>query len=82
MRCDRLACSDGRGIASPVRRRKSCPRRWQQRLGWISVAVFLEINDVTVAAASNYDVYALVMAVAQGELALDDIAEMLRHRVD
>jgi death-on-curing protein len=53
-----------------------------ERLGWLSVAVFLEINELSVAAASNDDVYALVMAVAQGELALDDIAERLRHLVD
>lgn len=53
-----------------------------KRLGWLSVAVFLEINDLSVAAASNDDVYALVMAVAQGELSLDDIAERLRDLVD
>lgn len=53
-----------------------------KRLGWLSVAVFLEINDTSVAAASNDDVYALVMAVARSELALDDIAERLRHLVD
>jgi death-on-curing protein len=53
-----------------------------KRLGWLSVAVFLEINDVSVAAASNDDVYALVMQVAQGELALDGIAERLRQLVD
>ena len=53
-----------------------------ERLGWLSVAVFLEINDVSVAAASNDDVYALVMEVAQPQLALDDIAERLRHLVD
>ena len=53
-----------------------------KRLGWLSVAVFLEINDVSVAAASNDDVYALVMEVAQQQLALDDIAERLRHLVD
>ena len=52
------------------------------RLGWLSVAVFLEINDVSVAAASNDDVYALVMEVAQAQLALDDIAERLRNLVD
>jgi death-on-curing protein len=53
-----------------------------KRLGWLSVAVFLEINDNSVAAASNDDIYTLVMAVAQSELALDDIAERLRHLVD
>jgi death-on-curing protein len=53
-----------------------------KRLGWLSVAVFLEINDSSVAAASNDDVYALVMQVARTELALGDIAERLRHLVD
>ena len=49
-----------------------------KRLGWLAVAVFLEINDVSVAAASNDDVYALVMEVAQAELTLDDIADRLQ----
>ena len=53
-----------------------------KRLGWLSVAVCLEINDVSVAAASNDDVYTLVMEVAQAELALDDIADRLRHLID
>jgi death-on-curing protein len=53
-----------------------------KRLGWLSVAVFLEINDVSVAAASNDDVYALVMEVARAELALDDIADRLRRLTD
>ena len=53
-----------------------------KRLGWLSVAVFLEINDVSVAAASNDDVYELVMEVARQQLSLDDIAERLRHLVD
>jgi death-on-curing protein len=53
-----------------------------KRLGWLSVAVLLEINDVSVAAASNDDVYTLVMDVAQAELALDDIADRLRHLID
>ena len=37
-----------------------------KRLGWPSVAVFLEINDVSVAAAFNDDVLALVMEAAPG----------------
>lgn len=53
-----------------------------KRLGWLSVAVFLEINDVSVAAASNDDVYTLVMEVAQEGLALDDIADRLQHLID
>jgi death on curing protein len=50
-----------------------------KRLGWLSAAVFLELNDASVAAASNDDVYTLVMKVAQTGLALDDIADGLRH---
>ena len=53
-----------------------------KRLGWLSAAVFLEINDVSVAAASNDDVYTLVMEIAQTGLALDDIAVTLRQLVD
>ena len=53
-----------------------------KRLGWLSAAVFLEINDVSVAAASNDDVYTLVMEIAQTGLALDDIAVKLRQLVD
>lgn len=53
-----------------------------KRLGWLSVAVFLEINDHSVATASNDAVYTLVMEVAQAELALDGIAERLRHLTD
>ena len=53
-----------------------------KRLGWLSVAVFLEINDTSVAPASNDDVYTLVMEVAQAGLALDDIADRLRRLVN
>ena len=53
-----------------------------KRLGWLSAAVFLEINDVSVAAASNDDVYSLVMEIAQADLALDEIADRLRHLID
>ena len=52
-----------------------------ERLGWLSAEVLLEINDVSVAAASNDDVYALVMEVAQAGLALDEIADRLRHLI-
>lgn len=49
------------------------------RLGWLWVEVFLEINDVSVAAASNDDVNTLVMEVAQAEVGLEDIADRLRR---
>ena len=48
-----------------------------KRLGWLSTAVFLEINGASVAAATNDDVYELVMAVASGELDLESIARAL-----
>lgn len=50
-----------------------------KRLGWLAVAVFLEINDASVAAAPNDDVFTLVMQVARSELALDEIADRLRQ---
>ena len=53
-----------------------------KRLDWRSVAVFLEINDVSVATASNEDVDASVMEVAQRNVGLDDLAERLCHLTD
>lgn len=50
-----------------------------KRLGWLATAVFLEINDASVAAASNNDVYDLVIAVAAGQSALEQIAERLEQ---
>ena len=55
-----------------------------KRLGWLATAVFLEINDTPVEAAANDDIYRLVIDVAAGDAALDEIAARLRHlcRVD
>jgi death-on-curing protein len=50
-----------------------------KRLGWLATAVFLEINDASVAAASNDDVYDLVMAVAAGASTTEGIAEKLQQ---
>lgn len=50
-----------------------------ERLGWIATAVLLEINDASVAAASNDDVDELVMAVAAGASTIEGIAETLRQ---
>ena len=50
-----------------------------KRLGWLATAVFLEINDASVAAAPNDDVYDLVMAVAAGASTIEGIAEKLRE---
>jgi death-on-curing protein len=50
-----------------------------KRLGWLATAVFLEINDASVAAASNDDVYELVMAIAAGASTTDGIADKLQQ---
>jgi death-on-curing protein len=49
-----------------------------KRLGWLATAVFLEINDTPVEAAANDDIYRLVIYVAAGDVALDQIARRLR----
>ncbi|MCA1671366.1 MAG: type II toxin-antitoxin system death-on-curing family toxin [Actinobacteria bacterium] len=51
-----------------------------KRLGWLSTAVFLELNGVATDHATNDDVYAFVMALASGALSIDDIAAAL-HRL-
>ena len=53
-----------------------------KRLGWLATAVFLEINDASVAAAPNDDVYDLVMTVAAEVSTIEEIAEKLQllHR--
>lgn len=53
-----------------------------KRLGWLATAVFLEINDASVSAASNDDVYDLVMAVAAGASRIEEIAGRLQDLHD
>ena len=48
-------------------------------LGWLATAVFLELNDGSVAAAANEDVYALVMEVAASDISVDEVAVALRE---
>ncbi len=50
-----------------------------KRLGWLAASVFLELNDASVRAAANDDVYELVMAVAADALSVDDIATALQR---
>lgn len=50
-----------------------------KRLGWLTTAVFLEINDASVAAATNDDVYDLVLTVASSESTIDAIALKLER---
>ena len=49
-----------------------------ERLGWLSTAVFLEMNDASVATASNDAVYDLVVYVAASNADIDDIAVRLK----
>ena len=53
-----------------------------KRLGWLAAAVFLELNDASVSAASNDAVYDLVMSVASSDIGVDDIAAALRAMGD
>ena len=49
-----------------------------KRLGWLATAIFLELNDASVSAAANDDVYDLVMSVASSDIGVEDIAAALR----
>lgn len=49
-----------------------------KRLGWLACAVFLDISGADPTAASNDDVYDLVMHVAAHPIELDDLAHQLR----
>lgn len=49
-----------------------------KRLGWLSTAVFLEINGIEISRADNDAVFALVMEVAGAQPSVDEIARRLR----
>lgn len=49
-----------------------------RRLGWLACAVFLDINGTDPAAASNNDVYDLVVHVAAHPIEIDQLARRLR----
>ena len=53
-----------------------------KRLGWLATAVFLELNGQTPSKLSNEVVYELVYAAAAGELAVDEIASLIRAAVE
>jgi death on curing protein len=50
-----------------------------KRLGWLSTAVFLDINGANIAVARNDDVYDFVIAIASEHRDLDWIATGLRR---
>ena len=49
-----------------------------KRLGWLSTAVFLELNGVTTQHATNDDVYEFVVGIAAGAGRIEETAEGLR----
>ena len=49
-----------------------------KRLGWVSTAVFLELNGVATQHATNDDVYEFVVGIAAGAGTIGEIAEGLR----
>jgi len=49
-----------------------------KRLGWLSTAVFLELNGVATDRAPNDDVFELVIGIAAGARTIEEIAEGLR----
>lgn len=52
-----------------------------KRLGWLSTAVFLEINGIEISSAGNDGVYELVMDVAASRAGVEEIAQRLRDLV-
>jgi death on curing protein len=50
-----------------------------KRLGWLTTAVFLEINGIEISRATNDDVYELVIDVAAGQPTIETIAERLHQ---
>ena len=50
-----------------------------KRLGWLATAVFLELNGIDAARATNQDVYGFVVAVAAGHQSVEEIAAGLRQ---
>jgi death-on-curing protein len=50
-----------------------------ERLGWLSTAVFLELNRASVVSATNDDVYDLVMQLASTNVTVDEIADELER---
>jgi len=49
-----------------------------KRLGWVACAVFLDLNGIDPTAASNDDVYDLVMNVAAEPIGVEELARRLQ----
>ena len=53
-----------------------------KRLGWLTTAVFLELNGQEPSKLTNDVVYDLVYSVASGDLAVDEIASLIRGAIE
>lgn len=49
-----------------------------KRLGWLATAVFLDLNGIDIAVASNDDIYEFVLDVAAKNRSVSEIAGRLR----
>ena len=52
-----------------------------KRLGWLSTAVFLEINGVAISSADNDAVYDLVIRIAADNPSVEEISARLRQLI-
>ena len=53
-----------------------------KRLGWLTAAVFLELNDHSCAHADSDEIYRLVIDIAANDLDVDQIAPALQTLAD
>ena len=53
-----------------------------KRLGWLSTAVFLDLNGTDATVIGNDAVYELVVTIAAGHHDVDEIADMLRSAIE
>ncbi|MGB2757703.1 MAG: type II toxin-antitoxin system death-on-curing family toxin [Acidimicrobiia bacterium] len=53
-----------------------------KRLGWLSTAVFLELNGIEISMALNADVYEVVVETAASTFEIPEIASTLRALID
>jgi len=53
-----------------------------KRLGWLSTAVFLDLNGVDPLTIENDDVYEMIIGIAAGDFEVAEIAHRLRAALD
>jgi death-on-curing protein len=52
-----------------------------KRLGWLTTAVFMEVNGVEISCADNDEVHELVIDVASTQLGIDEISRRLKNLI-